>query len=102
MLQMTRSKLRRKLTRLARIASPRRFVRRTEGATAVEFALVLAPFLALILGTMQTALVFFADQTLETMVSDGARLIMTGQAQNNGWKASDFKNAICPAGQSYG
>ncbi len=102
MLEMMRSKLKRKVPPLAGVASLRRFVRRKDGAAAVEFALVLLPFLALMLGTMETALVFFADQTLQTMVSTGARLIMTGQAYNNGWQAADFKNAVCPAGQSYG
>jgi len=92
-----------RLKRLGRIASPRRFVRRQDGSTAVEFALIAAPFLGLILGTMETALVFFADQTLETMVQKGARLVMTGQAQNNGWAdAATFKSQFCPAGQSSG
>ncbi len=102
MLGMMRSKLKRKIERLARLASPRRFLRRKDGAAAVEFALVLLPFVALMFGIMETALVFFADQTLQTMVTQGARLIMTGQAQNNGWDATAFKNAVCPSGQSYG
>jgi Flp pilus assembly protein TadG len=91
------------LRRLGRIASPRRFARRQEGAAAVEFALVALPFLALILGTMETALVFFADQTLETMVQNGARLVMTGQAQNYAWNnPAAFKAQFCPTGQSRG
>ncbi len=36
---------------------------------------------------METALVFFASQTLETAVADSARLIMTGQAQNQNFTA---------------
>jgi Flp pilus assembly protein TadG len=99
----TMRNLKDRLRRLGRIASPRRFARRQEGAAAIEFAIVALPFLALILGTMETALVFFADQTLETMVQTGARLIMTGQAQNNGWNGvAAFKNQFCPAGQSVG
>lgn len=99
----TMRKLTDRLRRLGRIASLRRFARRQEGAAAIEFAIVAVPFLALILGTMETALVFFADQTLETMVQQGARLVMTGQAQNNGWSgAAAFKNQFCPSGQSVG
>jgi len=41
------------------------FVLRQDAAAAVEFALVAAPFLALIFAIVETALVFFADQTLE-------------------------------------
>jgi len=73
----------------------RRFARGEEGAAAVEFAMVAAPFLALMFAIMETALVFFASQTLETAVSDSARLIMTGQAQNQSFSQTDFKNAVC-------
>jgi Flp pilus assembly protein TadG len=44
---------------------------------------------------LETALVFFAGQTLETAVADSARLIMTGQAQTAGWTKDDFKTAVC-------
>src|SRR5436190_18846955 len=77
----------------ARILS--RFMRREDGAAAVEFALVAAPFLALMFAIMETALVFFAGQTLETAVADSARLILTGQAQTQSFTAAQFKNAVC-------
>ncbi len=73
----------------------RRFIRRPDGAAAVEFALVALPFLGLLFAILQTALVFFADQTLETAVANASRLIMTGQAQNAGDTATTFKNAVC-------
>jgi Flp pilus assembly protein TadG len=81
--------------RFARLASPRRFARHQDGSAAVEFALILVPFLALMFGIMQTALVFFAEQTLETAVSDSARLILTGQAQSQNLDATSFKNKVC-------
>lgn len=93
--EMMGSKIRRKMRRLARLASPRRFACHEGGAAAVEFALVLLPFLALMFGIIETALVFFADQTLETAVADSARLILTGQAQSQGLNATTFKNAVC-------
>lgn len=95
MIEMMRQTLKRKIRRLARRASPRRFLRREDGAAAVEFGLILLPFLALMFGIMETALVFFADQTLETAVADSARLIMTGQAQTQNLTATTFKNAVC-------
>jgi Flp pilus assembly protein TadG len=73
----------------------RRFARRQDGAAAVEFALVALPFLALIFAILETALVFFAGQTLEAAVADSARLIMTGQAQTASYTAADFKNQVC-------
>ena len=59
----------------------RRFVRQQDGSAAVEFGMVAVPFLGLTFAIFETALVFFAGQTLETAVADLARLIMTGQAQ---------------------
>ena len=41
----------------------------------VEFGLVAVPFLGLTFAILETALVFFAGQTLETAVADSARLI---------------------------
>ncbi len=72
-----------------------RFVRQQDGAAAVEYALVAAPFLALMFGILETALIFFAGQALETAVADSSRLIMTGQAQNQSFSQTDFKNAVC-------
>ena len=73
----------------------RRFARQQDGAAAIEFALVAAPFLALTFAIIETALVFFAGQTLESAASDAGRLIMTGQAQNGGYSQDDFKTAVC-------
>jgi Flp pilus assembly protein TadG len=86
------------LTRLRRLVPARiarRFVRRQDGAAAVEFALVAAPFLALTFAIIETAFVFFAGQTLEAAAADSARLIMTGQAQSAGYTAADFKTQVC-------
>lgn len=73
----------------------RRFVRSQDGATTVEFAMVVAPFLAMLFAILETAIVFFAGQTLETANADSARLIMTGQAQTQGFSQAQFKNAVC-------
>jgi Flp pilus assembly protein TadG len=57
--------------------------------------MVAAPFILLIFAIMETAFVFFAGQSLETAVADTGRLIMTGQAQNQGFDETAFKNAVC-------
>ncbi len=80
---------------VARAGRLRQFLRGTDGASAVEFALVVAPFLALLFAIMETALVFFAGQTLETSAADAARLILTGQAQTQGLTQATFKDAVC-------
>ena len=73
----------------------RRFAKKEDGAAAVEFALVALPFLAMVFAIMETALVFFAGQTLETAAADSARLIMTGQAQTQGFNQAKFKEEVC-------
>jgi Flp pilus assembly protein TadG len=57
------------------------FIKDSKAATAVEFALIAMPFLALIAGLMQTFLLFFAQSVLENAVRASARQIMTGQVQ---------------------
>jgi len=83
------------LARLLPSRLVRRFVRQQDGAAAVEFALVAAPFLALTFAILETAFVFFAQQTLEATSADASRLIMTGQAQTANYTAADFKTAVC-------
>jgi Flp pilus assembly protein TadG len=88
-----------KLISAARRASAcvaaRPFVKRQDGVAAIEFALVVTPFLALMFAILETSLVFFAGQALETAAADSARMIMTGQAQTQAFSNGDFKNAVC-------
>ena len=73
----------------------RRFRRSRRGSAAVEFALVAPIFFALLFAIIETALVFFASQVLETVTQDSARMIMTAQAQNAGFSQSQFKSYVC-------
>jgi Flp pilus assembly protein TadG len=73
----------------------RSFGRRDDGTAMVEFAMVAAPFFAMLFAIMETAMVFFAGQTLETTVADSSRLILTGQAQTQGLTKTTFKDAVC-------
>ena len=93
MLVRIQSKVAPFLRRLLPTRAARRFARHQDGAAAVEFALVAVPFLALLFAILETALVFFAGQTLEAAVTDAGRLIMTGQAQ--GFSQADFKTQVC-------
>jgi Flp pilus assembly protein TadG len=79
----------------ASLALIRRFVRHGDASTTIEFGLLAAPFVAALFAILQTALIFFANQTLETAAATSARLIFTGQAQLNGWTAAQFKSQVC-------
>lgn len=81
-----------------RVRTPRllrRFLHRKDGVAAVEFGLVVVPFLMLMFAIMETALVFFAGQALETAAADSGRLILTGQAQQQKFDATKFKDQVC-------
>ena len=60
----------------------RRFRRNREGSAAIEFMLIAPLFFALLFAVIETAIMFFASQVLETMTQEAARMVMTGQAQN--------------------
>jgi len=61
-----------------------RFRGSRRGSAAVEFALVAPIFFGLLFAIIETALVFFAGQVLETITQNSARAILTGQAQAQG------------------
>ena len=76
--------------------SAARFRGNQRGSAAVEFALVAPLFFALLFAIIETGLVFFASQSLETALQDSARAIMTGQAQISNLTKQSFKaNIVC-------
>jgi Flp pilus assembly protein TadG len=78
---------------LSRLA--RRFRRGESGSAAIEFGAIAGPFLGLLWAILETALVFFGSQVLETATADSARLILTGQADSAGYNATTFKTQVC-------
>lgn len=89
------NELNRKAGILPRFPTLARFYRDDGGVTAVEFSIVAVPFIALMFAILETALVFFASQALETAIANSARLIRTGQAQQDGMSADEFRESIC-------
>lgn len=78
----------------------RNFLRCRKGATAVEFALVAAPFIALLVALLQTALVFFAERMLDEITEEASRYILTGQAQTSNMSAAQFATYVCTGDQT--
>jgi Flp pilus assembly protein TadG len=74
------------------------FIQDRKAATAVEFALIAAPFLAITVALVQTFLVFFAQAMLETITRNTGRLIMTGQVQTQQMTQSAFLQQVCNQG----
>jgi Flp pilus assembly protein TadG len=88
--------LRRRLAEVTgRLRSSRHFALCRKGATAIEFALVAAPFLALLVATFETALVFFAGRVLDEVTEEASRYILTGQAQQSNMTQAQFLTYVC-------
>ncbi len=67
----------------------------TEGATAIEFAMLGIPFTALLFSIVELSVLFFMKSTVEHAMSEVSREIRTGEFQSTGGGADEFKAAIC-------
>lgn len=73
----------------------RRFRRNRRGSAAIEFAFIAPLFFVLLFAIIETALMFFAAQVLETGTQDSARLMYTNQAQSSAMTQAQFGTDIC-------
>lgn len=80
---------------LLRLGRFLRFLRRKEGATAVEFALIAPWFFLTLFGLLEIALVAFAQTNLDYAIDETARRIRTGQAQTQGLGATAIRSEVC-------
>lgn len=75
----------------------RKWFRDIGGTTAVEFSLVGIPFILMIVGTIEMALMFTAQSVLQESTFTASRLIRTGQLQlsEEGDREEMFRDAVC-------
>lgn len=69
-----------------------------EGATAIEFALLAIPYVFLMVGIIELAIMFAAGSMLEGATNSAARLVRTGQLQQSGDASAQeaaFREAFC-------
>src|SRR5688572_33004714 len=90
----------RRPTLLRRLISPvvsrgRNFVRDERGVTAIEFGILALPFFTIIFAIIETTMVFFAGQVLDSAVEDASRMIRTGRAQTAGYSLTNFRTLMC-------
>jgi Flp pilus assembly protein TadG len=71
-----------------------KFRRSENGAAAVEFAIVAAPFFALVVAILELCIYFFATRYLEDATLNASRLILTGQSQASANAETSFKNGL--------
>ena len=90
----------RRPTLLRRLISPvvsrwRSFARDERGVTAIEFGILALPFFTIIFAIIETTMVFFAGQVLDSAVEDASRMIKTGRAQAAGYSMTNFRSLMC-------
>ena len=74
----------------------KKWVRKDDGVTAVEFSLLLAPYMMLTLGIIELAMMFLSASLLEGSTNSAARLIRTGQLQEAAQAPEQvFRDALC-------
>jgi len=72
-----------------------RYAEDRRGATAVEFAMIAAPFFFLIFGLLEVCMIFIMSTLMEHAVSEAARPLRTGQAQQASMTEEEFRQSVC-------
>ncbi len=82
--------------RMGRLATRiRDFAHHVRGAAAVEFSMVALPFLGVVFVIMEGGFNGWATTSLDQAVRSATRQIQTGQAQETGMTADNFRTNIC-------
>lgn len=71
------------------------FRRDRKGSAVVQFAFIAPLFFALMFAIIESSMVFFAGQILESGTADSARLFLTHQAQDSNMTRADFEKDLC-------
>ena len=72
-----------------------RFARAAGGATAVEFALVAAPFLFILFAILEIGRLYTLNSVLEDATMNAGREVRTGVLQLSGGSMTTFRDRIC-------
>ncbi len=81
------------------VDAARRFGRKARhnqaGTTAIEFAFVIGPFMALLFAIMEVALVYLAQVSMDAQTEKVARAVQVGIMQKSNMNAEQFKDLFC-------
>lgn len=78
-------------------AGPKRsLLRCRRGSTAVEFAIVIMPFMMTMYSTFEVGWFYFTNSVIDAASVSAARMVRTGEAQNGGLDKQAFFDEICP------
>lgn len=73
----------------------RRFSRDRSGVTALETALLLPPFLGILMAILETGFMFLSAIIVEGATAEAARQVRTGFVQQSGAPIGQFRQILC-------
>lgn len=68
---------------------------RRAGSAIIEFALIAPVFFLLLMGTMESGIIFIGDFVLQNAVNDAARQIRTGVVASDKVTQENFRALVC-------
>lgn len=71
-----------------------RLIRNSDGAAAIEFAILAPVLFMLMLGTVELGLLMFASSVIENAATNASRIGLTGNDGNNNFGDTDARFAI--------
>lgn len=80
----------------------RRFWAGRSGASAVEFALIAPPFLAVVFSIFEVGWFHFVNSQVDAVTLNAARIIRTGQVAAQNLTKDQFYNEVCPSLSMFG
>ncbi|MEP6566888.1 MAG: TadE/TadG family type IV pilus assembly protein, partial [Mesorhizobium sp.] len=78
-----------------RTSFPWRFLCDQRGSTAIEFAMLAAPFAALVFAILESCISFAGQEVMANITDDIARQLRTGQLRQVDVEGSKLKDMIC-------
>jgi Flp pilus assembly protein TadG len=87
------TRIERRVARLRRRLQ--RFTGNEAGATAVEFAIIAAPFMFMMMALFEIALLYLTQASLDFAVAEAQRLVRTGQAQTQNINQTQLYTRLC-------
>lgn len=73
----------------------RGFIKNRDGATVVEFALLAMPFALLVFAILESCISFAAEEYMQNVTDDTARMMRTGQLKKSDINETTFRKRIC-------
>lgn len=76
-------------------AKAREYKNQEDGATAIEFAMLIIPFSALLFSVLELGIIFFLSSAMSHALSEASRDVRVGSFQANCGTAATFKQTVC-------